>query len=144
MLKRFGLSFIFTYALIHSFEGVGKMKFEMQKATMLAENITSFIRFVEAHYENKKAFYGQPDKWFQVKLFIEEFKFHIVASELLRINRFTWDEKYTKHLVNQIHEGMMVIEEYINRNYNDLFLLSGRIHTLKNLRQPFVVEKSNG
>jgi len=111
---------------------------------MLAENITSFIRFVEAHYENKKAFYGQPDKWFQVKLFIEEFKFHIVASELLRINRFTWDEKYTKHLVNQIHEGMMVIEEYINRNYNDLFLLSGRIHTLKNLRQPFVVEKSNG
>jgi hypothetical protein len=104
---------------------------------MLAENIKGFIKYVQKSHENKNNFRFNPDKLYQIKLLIEEFKFQILADELLRINKFSWDEKYTYYLVDQFIEGIEIIDEYIHNNYNDLFLLTARVYTLKDLSQSF-------
>lgn len=113
------------------------MKFERQKANMLAENINEFIKFVQKHYENKNSGKFHPDKLFQVKLLVEEYKFHIIADELLRINMFDWDGKYTYYLVDWFIKGLTIIEEYVKNNDHDLFLLTARLHTLRSLSFSF-------
>ncbi|WP_066399170.1 hypothetical protein [Neobacillus mesonae] len=113
------------------------MNFEMQKANLLAENIADFIKYVRKSHENKNSFHSNPQKVYQIKLIMEDFKFQIIADELRRINQFDWDEKYTHYLVNQFHEGFTIIEEYVINNYSDLFLFSGRLHTLNNLSRDF-------
>ncbi len=110
------------------------MKFEMQKANMLAESINGFIKFIHKSHENSKNnFIKNTDKIYQIKLLIEEFKFQILADELIRINRFTWDEKYTYLLVDNFVKGINIISEYIERNYNELYIFTARVYTLKNL-----------
>lgn len=109
------------------------MKFEMQKANMLAENIKGFADFVQKCYINKSGVILNHDKLYQVKLWVEEYKFHSLADELARINTFEWDEKYTLLLVNRFRKGLEIIEEYVEINYHDLFILTARLHLLKNL-----------
>ena len=114
------------------------MKFEMQKANMLAENIKGFIKFVhKSHEKSKNTFIKNKDKIYQIKLLIEEFKFQIIADELHRINRFAWDEKYTYLLVDRFKEGINIISEYVENNYNELYLFTARVYTLKNLSASF-------
>ncbi|WP_066308095.1 hypothetical protein [Bacillus sp. FJAT-29814] len=113
------------------------MNFERQKAIMLAENMNDFIKFVQKHYENKQSRKFHPDRLLQIKLLVEEYKFQIIADELLRINQFDWDEKYTYYLVDWFIKGLTIIEEYVNNNYDDLFLLTARLHTLKGLSLSF-------
>lgn len=113
------------------------MNFEMQKANLLANNINSLISYVRKNHENKNNFRFNSDKLYTIKLLIEEYKFQILADELLRINKFTWDEKYTYYLVDRFIEGIKIIDEYIHKNYNDLFLLTARLYTLKDLSQSF-------
>lgn len=107
----------------------------MQKANLLADNIDYFIKFVHENHENKNSFRSNTDKVYQIKLIIEDFKFQIIADELHRINQFDWDGKYTHYLVDQFKKGIDIIDEYVNRNYNDLFIFSARLYTLKNLSQ---------
>ncbi|MEK5440947.1 hypothetical protein [Fredinandcohnia sp. FSL W7-1320] len=108
------------------------MSYKMRIATMLADQIDGFIQLVQENYESKhKTYIENPDKWYQVKLLIEEFKFQLNASELRRINRFSWNEKYTILLVDDVQKGLDVIEEYVVRNYDELFILTGRLHTLR-------------
>ncbi|WP_088043400.1 hypothetical protein [Bacillus sp. EAC] len=110
------------------------MKFEMQKANMLAESIDGFIKFIhKIHEKSKINFIINPDKIYQIKLLIEEFKFQRIADELLRINRFVWDEKYTYLLVDKFIEGLNIIDEYVEINYNELYIFTARLYTLKNL-----------
>jgi hypothetical protein len=112
--------------------GDGKMSYKMRIATMLADQIDGFIQLVQENYENKhKTYIENLDKWYQVKLLIEEFKFQLNASELRRINRFSWNGKYTILLVDDVQKGLDVIEEYVERNYDELFMLTGRLHTLR-------------
>ncbi|CAH2715174.1 hypothetical protein BACCIP111895_02358 [Neobacillus rhizosphaerae] len=111
------------------------MNFEMQKANMLAEHINGFIQYVQRGYKRENSLYSNKDKLFQIKLWMEEFKFQIIADEILRINQFSWDEKYTYYLVDQFRKGINIIEEYVTNNYNDLFLFTARLYTLKNLIQ---------
>lgn len=113
------------------------MNFEMQKAIMLAVNINGFIKYVHKSHDNKNNFRFNPDKLYQIKLLVEEFKFQIIADELLRINQFDWDEKYTYLLVDRFKEGIHIIDEYVKNNYNDLFLLTAKLYTLKDLSQSF-------
>ena len=114
------------------------MKFEMRMARMLAENIDGFVQFVQANYQNRhKSYVEHPDKLLQLKLFVEEYKFQLLADELLRINQFVWNEKYTYLLVNECREGMKVIEEYVERNYDDLFVFTARLKTLKSICTSF-------
>jgi hypothetical protein len=117
--------------------GGDNMSFEMQKALLLAENIHEFIKFVNSCYEGRSKIILNKDKLYQIKLFIEEFKFHILADELHRINQFEWDGRYTHLLVDRFIEGMNVIDEYTKRNYDDLFMISARIYTLMNVSSSF-------
>lgn len=112
------------------------VKHEMQKATLLAENINDFLTFLNKNLE-KNIFYMDTGKLRQIKLIAEDFKFHILADELMRINRFVWDPKYTNYLVNQFLKGLIIIDEYVQRNYNSLFMVTGRLYTLKNLSSLF-------
>jgi hypothetical protein len=116
---------------------VVEMNLEMQKANMLAENINDFIKYVQKSHKNKNPLRFNPDKVFQIKLFTDEFKFQILADELLRINQYDWDGKYTHYLVDQFNKGIDIIEEYVQNNYDDLFLFTARLYTLKNLSQSF-------
>lgn len=118
------------------------MKHEMQKALLLSENIKDFIHFVQ---KPRLSSISNPDKLYQVKLFIEEYKFKIIADELHRINQFDWDGKYTYYLVESFKKGMTTIDEYVNYNYEDLFILTPRLYTLKNLCFSFnsVFSKNN-
>jgi hypothetical protein len=113
------------------------MNFEMQKAIMLSENIDGFIKYVYKNYESKNSFRFNLDKLYQIKLLIEEYKFQILADELWRINQFEWDGKYTFLLVDSFIKGINVIDEYVNNNSNELFLLEARLYTLKNLSLSF-------
>jgi hypothetical protein len=112
------------------------MNFERQKAMALAENIKEFIEFIHRQ-KNQNNFRIDTDKLFQVKLWIEEFKFQILADELIRINQFDWDGKYTFYLVDRVQQGMTIIEEYVKNNYHELFILTARLYTLKNLSTAF-------
>jgi len=120
------------------------MNFEMEIAKMLAENIDGFVKFVHKHYQNKKnSLILNRDKLYQVKLLVEEFKFQILADELLRINRFIWNEEYTYLLVNRFRKGLSIIDEYVENNYDDLFILTARLHTLKSLSLSLSKDEGN-
>ncbi|MFE4521098.1 hypothetical protein ACFRCQ_02950 [Cytobacillus firmus] len=112
------------------------MQYEMEIANLLAENINDFIAFINKNLE-RNIFYMDTDKLQKIKLIAEDYKFHILAEELIRINRFVWDPKYTNYLVNQFLKGLIIIDEYVQRNYNSLYMLTGRLYTLKNLSSLF-------
>ncbi|MBY0147096.1 hypothetical protein [Neobacillus niacini] len=112
------------------------MNFERQKAMALAKNIKEFIEFIHRQ-KNQNNFRIDTDKLFQVKLWIEEFKFQILADELIRINQFDWDGKYTFYLVDRFQQGITIIDEYVKNNYHELFILTARLYTLKNLSTAF-------
>ncbi|MGG3466874.1 hypothetical protein ABES02_04950 [Neobacillus pocheonensis] len=113
------------------------MDFEMQKANLLAENIKDLIKFIYKSHQNQNSFRFNPDKLYQIKLIMEDFKFQIVADELVRINQFDWNKKYTHFLVDQFQEGLTIIDEFVKNNYNDLYLLTARLHTLNSLSRSF-------
>ena len=108
------------------------MNFNMKIANLLAKNINGFLEFVKSH-DNKSSFILNKDKLYQIKLFVNEFKFQTLADELQRINQFSWNEKYTYLLVERFRKGIAVIDEYVERNYDDLFIFTARLHTLKSL-----------
>jgi len=109
----------------------------MIKANMLAENIKDFIEYVHKHYQENNVYLSNPDKLYRLKLIIEEFQLHIIADELLRINKFIYDEKYTSILVNSFREAINIIGEFIENNYNDLFIFIPRLHTLRSISCSF-------
>ena len=113
----------------------------MQIANLLAENIIDFIKYVHESYEHKNSLRVNRDKIYQIKLLIKEFRFQILADELIRINQFSWDEKYTHFLVDSFRKGINIIDEYVKNNYDDLFLFTARLHTLKNLSQSFTIKE---
>jgi hypothetical protein len=115
------------------------MNFDMQKANLLAENIKGFAEFVQGCYNNKSGLILNHDKLYQVKLWVEEYKFNQLADELARINMFEWDEKYTFLLVERFTKGLRIIDDYVEYHHPDLFILTARIHTLKNLSALFAV-----
>jgi len=113
------------------------LKFEMQKAIMLAKNINEFIIYVEKNHENKNSFRFNIDKLYQVKLLVEEYKFRMIAEELLRINQYSWDGKYTYYLVDGFQKGIDVIDDYVKNNYDELYLLTAKLYPIKDLIQLF-------
>ena len=118
------------------------MKFEMQKATLLAENINDFIQYIQKNDAQKNSFRFHPDKLYQVKLLVEEFRFQIIADELLRINKYSWDGKYTYYLVDCFKKGLETIDEYVKNNYEELYLLTARLYTLKDIAHLFSSRKT--
>ncbi|WP_102262419.1 hypothetical protein [Mesobacillus jeotgali] len=115
------------------------MNADMQKANLLAENIKGFADFVQKCYKSKSGLILNHDKLYQVKMWVEEYKFNQLADELERINMFEWDEQYTLLLVERYRKGMRIIEDYVEHNQSDLFILTARIHTLRNLSELFSI-----
>ncbi|WP_338448771.1 hypothetical protein R4Z09_21505 [Niallia oryzisoli] len=113
------------------------MDFEREKANLLAENIKGFIQFVRKSYQQKNSYLSDPDKLYRLKLLIDEFHFQIIADELTRINKFVYDEKYTALLVNRFRKAIHMIGDYIEQNYNDLFIFTARLHTLRSISSSF-------
>ena len=113
------------------------MNFEKEKADMLAENIKGFIYYVQLSHQKNNIHLSNPDKLYRLKLLLHEFQFRIIADELLRINRFIFDEKYTSILVNHFRKGIQVIGEYIENNYNDLYIFTPRLYTLRSIGNSF-------
>ena len=109
------------------------MNFNMKIANLLAENIKGFIELVYKNQDHKRSIILNTDKLYQIRLLVEEFKLQILADELKRINQFSWNEKYTHLLVERFRKGLDVIDEYVERNYDDLFIFTARLYTLKNL-----------
>lgn len=113
------------------------MDYYMNIANQLAKNINEFITFVYTKWDHKSSIIINTDKWYQVKLFVEEYKLQVIADELERINRFCWNESYTTLLVEDLKKALAVITEFVERNYDELFILTARLHTLKNLSLVF-------
>jgi hypothetical protein len=113
------------------------VNFQMKKANLLAENIKGFADFVQKSFKNKSELILNHDKLYQVKMWVEEYKFNQIAEELARINMFEWDEKYTLLLVERFWKGLRIISDYVDHNQSDLFILTARIHTLRNLTALF-------
>ncbi|MCQ6275520.1 hypothetical protein JMM81_11185 [Bacillus sp. V3B] len=113
------------------------MNFDMIKANMLAENIKGFIEYVHKHYQENKSYISDPDKLYRLKLLVEEFRLRMIADELLRINKFIYDEKYTTILVNKFRKGITIIGEFIENNYDDLFIFTGKLHILRSISSSF-------
>jgi hypothetical protein len=109
------------------------MNVQMEKANMLAKGMNEFIAFVYKHLKNKHSSLINLDKLYHIKLLIEEHKLQILADELKRINQFTWDEKYSYYLINQFNKALTIIDDYVAIYENDLYMLTGRLYTLKNL-----------
>ncbi|ALC92822.1 hypothetical protein AM500_14535 [Bacillus sp. FJAT-18017] len=107
----------------------------MRRAILLSENIEAFVKYIIKHQEGNIV----PEKSmaFQLKLFVEEYKFSVIASELKRINQFDWDENYSLYLIDLLRKGLAPIAEYIERNYSELFLFSAKLHTLVKLSESF-------
>ena len=104
---------------------------------MLAENIKGFINYVQLSHQKNNIHLSNPDKLYRLKLLLHEFQFRIIADELLRINRFIFDEKYTSILVNLFRNGIQVIGEYIENNYHDLYIFTPRLYTLRSIGSSF-------
>ncbi|ESU33323.1 hypothetical protein G3A_06940 [Bacillus sp. 17376] len=115
------------------------MNFEMQKANLLAENMKGFADFVQKSYNSKSGLILDHDKLYQVKMWIEEYHFSQLAEELARINMFEWDEKYTFLLIERFWKGLRIIDDFVEYHHTDLFILTARIHTLKNLSALFSI-----
>ncbi|MGN1402044.1 MAG: hypothetical protein ACI4XL_11120 [Bacillus sp. (in: firmicutes)] len=109
------------------------MDCRMAMANLLADNVDGFIQFVSHNLNNESVFVKDTNKIIQLSLLINEYKFQLVSDELHRINQFHWNEKYTHLLAEDLLRGVTVIDEFVERNNQELFIFSARLHTIKNL-----------
>ena len=70
------------------------MGFEREKANLLAANLRGFIQYVQNSFQENNKNLSNPDQLYRLKHLVDEFKFHIIADELIRVNAFEYDEKY--------------------------------------------------
>lgn len=115
------------------------MNFDRVKANFLAENIKGFIDYVNKQYQQNNSYVSHPDKLYRLKLIVEEYKLPIIADELIRINRFIYDEKYTAILVNDFRKAIQIIGEYIDNNKDDLFIFTAKLYTLRSICNSFTL-----
>lgn len=103
---------------------------------MLAESIKGFMEYV---YRNEKEnlYQANPDKLYRVKLLVEEYRLRIISDELIRINKYVYDKKYTSILVNDFRKALQNIGEYIENNEEDLFFFTARLYTLRSIASSF-------
>jgi hypothetical protein len=109
--------------------GAGFMDIMMQKANLLADNILQFVKLVNKSYQQNK----KSNLHYQLMLMVEDFKFQSLANEIKRVNNVISEENYTLLLVERFKKGMPVIEELVGRNYDELYIFTAKIYTLKNL-----------
>lgn len=112
------------------------MEFDREKAKLLAENLIGFIEFVEKSNQHKR-YMSNSDMLFRLWSLVDEYKFQLHAEEILRVNRFNWDEKATTILLERVRKGLNSIDEYIVNNLEELFIFSARVYTLQSICRSF-------
>ena len=67
------------------------MAFEREKANLIAANLRDFIQYVQNSFQENNKNLSNPNQLYLLKHLVDEFKFHIIADELIRINAFEYD-----------------------------------------------------
>ncbi len=114
------------------------MKTSMRKARLLAESLQGLLDLVTRAYEEHHYYVQNEQSLYRLKSLVDEHRFQLYVDELNRLNTFSWDEKQTITLINRVGENIKPIEEYVFQRYNDLFLFSGRIHSIKSIIASFM------
>lgn len=112
------------------------VEYGREKAKLLSETLLSFNDLVIKQYQTNN-FLSDPDKLFRLKNLVEEYKLHLLGSEILRINQFSYEEKETDILVERVKKAVYNIDEYIENNLEGLFIFSAKLHSLKAICRMF-------
>lgn len=108
------------------------MKFAREKAQFLAESVASFVTFVNRQHK-VNTILSDPDMLFRLKNLVEEYRLQLLASELIRVNRFVWEERESSILIGRIKKGIATIHDYVENNKDGLFIFSARLYTLTSI-----------
>lgn len=106
------------------------MELEQEKIILLAENLLGFVTFVQNSYIHN-TYMSDKEQLYRLKNLVDEYKLQLLAEELIRINRFSWEKEETEPLVERVNKGVNSINEYIKNNLDGLFIFSARVYTLK-------------
>lgn len=117
------------------------MEHEKEKVMLLAENLLGFVDFVRKHDSHN--FLSDPEYQFRLKNLVEEYKLHLLASEILRINQFTREKKQTNILISRVKKAIESIDEFVENNVDRLFIFSARLYTLKAILRTILLEETN-
>lgn len=101
-----------------------------EQVVLFAENVRNFVQYVEKSYKRKNKHLSNLDKLFRLKMLTEEYKLKLYANELIRVNKFGYDEKTSNILVSRIEEALKIIDEYVSNNVDDLFIFTARTSVL--------------
>jgi len=112
------------------------MEFEREKALLLGNQLREFVAFVHQSYRDN-TYMSDKDQLYRLKNLVDEYKFQLLAEEILRINQFSWEAKGTEILVGRVRKGITSIHNYIENNRNGLFIFSARVYTIKTACKSF-------
>ncbi|MGD6801925.1 hypothetical protein FZC79_19980 [Rossellomorea vietnamensis] len=109
------------------------MNFNMSSAKLLALNLQGFLDLVDRTYRQHSFIVLNQDILYRLKLLVEEFRLQVLTDELVRLTKYEDEERQTLVNIEKVHEKVLIIEEYIENNYDDLFLFSGRVHSIRSI-----------
>ncbi|WP_456274830.1 hypothetical protein [Bacillus sp. AK031] len=113
------------------------MSFNRQMAKLLALNLQGFIDLVDRTYRQPSAIVLNQEILYRLKLLVEEFRFQILTDELLRLSKYEGEDKQTLMNIEKVNEKIAIMEEFVEQNYDDLFLFTGRIHSIRSIINTF-------
>ncbi|TYS16591.1 hypothetical protein FZC78_11395 [Rossellomorea vietnamensis] len=106
------------------------MNFNMSSAKLLALNLQGFLDLVNRTYRQHSFIVLNQDILYRLNLLVEEFRLQVLTDELIRLTKYEDEEKQTLVNIEKVHEKIIIIEEFIEHNYDDLFLFSGRVYSI--------------
>ncbi|MGM0845715.1 MAG: hypothetical protein ACQEUT_12115 [Bacillota bacterium] len=106
------------------------MNFKINYAKMIAENLQGFLDLVNRTYDHHSYYVLHQDTLYRLKLLVEEFRLKTFAEELFRLTKYETEEKQILMNIEKVHEKMIILEEFIENNQNDLFIFTGRVHSI--------------
>ena len=109
------------------------MNFNMQKAKLLTVNLQGFIDLVSRIHDHHSNTVVNQDILYRLTLLVEEFKLQILADELKRLTKFVGEERQTLLNIEKVNEKIIIIDDFIQQNYDDLFIFSGRVYSIRSI-----------
>ncbi|RIW32037.1 hypothetical protein D3H55_14275 [Bacillus salacetis] len=109
------------------------MNVNIERAKLLAVNLQGFLDLVKRTYEQNSFIVLNQDILYRLNLLVEEFRFQILADELFRLTKYEDEEKQTLKNVEKVNEKLVILEEFVQHNYDDLFIFSGRVHSMRSI-----------
>lgn len=102
----------------------------MSSAKLLALNLQGLLDLVERTFQKNSFIVLNQDILYRLKMLVEEYRLQALTDELVRLTKYEDEEKQTLVNIDKVHEKMIIIEEFIEHNYDDLFLFSGRVYSI--------------